>query len=244
MNPPRWPLFVALGVGLLALVFDAVGGWLLYDALSFQGTANAEGVVDRLEWHNSVDNKNRPQRSATTVVHFQADGRTVEIRSRVASSPPPYNVGDKVHVQYPPGQPDQGRIESFRENYLLPVIFLPIGGLATLAAVCTYAIPLALHRRRMFVLRNGTPVQAKVVEIRIDTSVKVNGRSPWVLAAEYHDNGLMQTHRFTSHYLWADPTPRYPVGGPVTVFYLPDKPTRHAFPIDRNGVPFDVGAQA
>jgi hypothetical protein len=78
----------------------------------------------------------------------------------------------------------------------------------------------------------GTPVKARVVEIRHDTTLGLqttwNDWSPWFLVAEA-DEGLERKAIFSSHYLWANPQVFFPIGSEVTVYRHPGKPTHYAF---------------
>lgn len=75
----------------------------------------------------------------------------------------------------------------------------------------------------------GTPVKAKVTELRFDHSRSVNGKNPWVVVAEYQDDELTRRLVFTGQYLWSNPQADYPVGGDVTVSFLPQKPSVYEF---------------
>ena len=52
------------------------------------------------------------------------DGHGVphRITNAVASSPPAYDVGEHVEVIYQPNDPENARIDSFAESWLLPLV--------------------------------------------------------------------------------------------------------------------------
>jgi hypothetical protein len=93
-------------------------------------------------------------------------------------------------------------------------------------------VPGWLRRKRERIIAEGISAQAKVVDIFIDRSLRVNGRSPWVIVAEFQDPITGETIQCKSHYLWKSPDGQYSVGGSVTVFYLPDRPQKCAFQLD------------
>lgn len=114
------------------------------------------------------------------VVEFRdADGQPHVFSSSVSSSPPQYSTGEAVTVIYAPGSPDRAIIDSFVDRYLMPLIF---GGLGTLFTIIGFGILFARVRGRQIAAQlraSGLPIQAKVTECYRDTSVQVNGRSPW-----------------------------------------------------------------
>jgi hypothetical protein len=188
----------------------------------------AEGVVVRNVWSAAGS-----RRTASAMVRFEADGRAIEFTSPVGTSPPLHHVNDRVTVFYWPGQAEVAVISGFAEWYLRPLIlaafglfFLAIGG-GFLWGPAWFA------RRRQRIIAEGIPVQAKVLAIRRDPSLRVNGRSPWVIVAEFKDDISGQTVPCTSHYLWSDPEPEYRVGSEVKVYHLQDQPAKYAFRLDK-----------
>jgi hypothetical protein len=215
-------IFAYGGIALISL-----GAVILLRTLAIAAIGErAEGIVIGNVWSNDIDS------TARAVVRFEADGRTVEFTSAVATSPPLHHADDRVTVLYLPGSPEVAVIDGVAEWYLRPVIlgafglvFLAIGG-GFLWGPAWFA------GRRERIIERGVPIQAKVIAIQRDESLKVNDQSPWVIVAEFKDDITGQTISCTSHYLWADPASEHPVGGKVTVYYLPDQPSKYAFQPD------------
>ena len=111
-------------------------------------------------------------------------------------------------------------------------VFGLLGLIFVLVASLVLILPTLGKRRRRLALTTGISVNAKVTEVRI-TSFKVNARHPWIIVAEHQDENSGRKYTFTSEYLWTDPTSYYPVSSTVTVFYLPHKPSIHAFVLDK-----------
>ena len=53
---------------------------------------------------------------------------------------------------------------------------------------------------------NGQRIQAKVKHIGLNTSHKINGRSPYQIQAQWQNPSTSKVHVFKSEYLWFDPT--------------------------------------
>ena len=66
------------------------------------------------------------------LVQYQVDGTTYRIQGHVSSSSPSYTVGEGVVILYSADNPAEGRIDSFTEKWLVPIIFGGSGLLFTL----------------------------------------------------------------------------------------------------------------
>lgn len=128
-----------------------------------------------------------------------------EIRGSVSSSSRSYDIGEKVVVYYRPQQPEDGRIGSFMEQWFLPLIFslfaLVFGGIAASFLVSE------VRQARMYawLATHGMTVQARISEVGKNYSLKVNGRSPWVIRAQWQHPVTQAVHVFESENLWYDP---------------------------------------
>ena len=251
--PPR---LLGLLLGFIGFILTIVFFWILVDTLLFNASASrTEGEVVRIEWTEAQPNQSSV---AHTVVKFKEGERAVEIRSGVGSSKPAFEVGDKVMVLYRPGKAEDGRIESFAEQYL-PLIILFILGpvmliIGTVLLFRGLGEDIAAAReilgqvdaksltRHQQALTTGTAVQARVTEVRIDQDTKVDGKSPWVIAAEYQDEGIGPKMTFKSEPIWFDPNQYYSVGDDVQVYYVAEAPSVYAVVLDR--IPEGMGTNS
>ena len=133
-------------------------------------------------------------------------GERFEISGNVRSSSRGYDIGERVAVLYRPEAPEQGRIDSFVEQWLLPLVFgffaLVFGGIASAFLVAE------IRRLRMYawLQHSGMTVQARITEVGRNTRLKVNGRSPWVIRAQWQHPVTQAIHVFESENLWYDPS--------------------------------------
>jgi len=208
----------------LGLVFVAGAAWAFLADRNFAAAgAHAPGTV--IDMTSSRDSDG--DYTYKPVVEFRdAEGRRHVFTSSVSSSPPQHAIGESVEVIYAPASPDKAVIDSFVDRFLLPLIF---GGLGTLFAAIGLGILFDRLRRRQIAAQlraTGVPIQAKVVECYHDTSLKVNGRSPWrvVCQATHPADGKM--HSFRSEAVWINPSAQLD-GKDVRVFVDPARPRRH-----------------
>lgn len=137
------------------------------------------------------------------VTFTSRDGEQVQFKGSTSTSSS--NVGTKVTVKFVPGDEQNAKIDGFLDVWGL-VLFLSVfgigfGGLGGLALVMGI---------RMGWIEKDSPeytqsLQAKIIGIERDTSVKINGRSPWRVLAQAHDPATNSVREFKSKAIWYDP---------------------------------------
>ncbi|MFE7316062.1 DUF3592 domain-containing protein [Streptomyces sp. NPDC057555] len=121
-------MFGAIALGALLL---AVG--LITAGVSISYLTNAErarGTVTGLEWSGggSIGRRGSSSGSAHPVVEFTtADGTSRTFRGSAGSSPPAYEVGERVEVLYRADSPGDARINGFIQMWVLPLVMGGIG---------------------------------------------------------------------------------------------------------------------
>jgi hypothetical protein len=141
----RWIVFGVITFGGLFLVIGLI---LAGVSISYASSAErAQGTVVSLEWssgHTSTSRRGGGSSgpSAHAVVEFTAaDGTARRFEDSTGSSPPAYDVGERVEVLYRADSPEDARINGFVSLWLLPLIFggtgLVITGIGTAVALVT-----------------------------------------------------------------------------------------------------------
>lgn len=121
---------------LLAGIFFVVGLIIHQDTSQFlQRAARAEGEVIELRQTRDSDGDllYRP-----VIAFVTQNGERVVTEAGSASNPPSHRVGDRVALYYDPASPDQIRLDSFSDLWLLPTIFIALSalfGLGGLSAI-------------------------------------------------------------------------------------------------------------
>ena len=212
-------IFGLIGLGMLIGCFFAVSS-----TLSFRGKSKVgEGVVVELV-------ESRGDKGGTMykpVVEWTSpDGKKRRFTGSVASSPPSYARGEKAMLRYEPANPESARLDSFMENWFAALILGLLGSVffAVGAGVGIYG-----WRKKKAVewLRaHGTKIQAKFTGVDLNTSLKVNGRSPWVLTAQWQNPADQAIYTFRSDSIWFDPS-EFVKGETLDVLINPAKPSMH-----------------
>jgi len=209
--------FSAAGVLLLA-----IGVRVTMNQIEFRRHgANAPGVVIENVCDESSDGTCRPK------VRFRTEaGREIIFVSQTGSQPPKFHEGEPVVVLYDRADPSQASINTFGEQWIEPLILGGLGsGFLLVGGGAAYAIARS-NRIREWLLANGTRVTATCTGVELKRDVRVNGRSPYRIQAQWLNPATSLVHVFESPNLWFDPRP-YFNGPTVDVLIDPNNPTRH-----------------
>ena len=186
-----------------------------------------DGIVMDLKMSRSSDSTTwRPE------VSFEAaDGRTYRFVSNSGSNPPAYQRGESVVVLYHPDSPEKARIRGFFSLWggvaicgLLGVIFAGVG-----FGVIGYRYMSA--RRARHLRAHGRRIETTFQGVEQNTSVRVNGRSPFRIITQWQSPTDGKVHVFHSSNLWFDPTDHI-TRRSLTVYIDPQNPRRYAMDTD------------
>jgi hypothetical protein len=220
-------LFTAIFT-LIGLVLMLVGGFLALRTQKFLGSAaSAEGTVVELVRSVSSRSRGRDSKTFRPVVQFTtADGRPIEMVSRVGSNPPSYSEGEKVRVWYDPANPHEAELDGFFALWFLPLLFTGMGAVFASIGLGFSLSAKARARRAERLRREGTPVQTTFQSVNRNTSVRINGRHPFRISSQWRNPGTGEIHVFESDNLWFDPSD-YVTGRHITVYIERDDPGRY-----------------
>jgi hypothetical protein len=161
------------------------------------------------------------------VVEF-ADGAGARRRvvGSISSDPPAFERGERVTVRYSPADPDDARIDGFLESWFIPTLLGGLGSIFFAIGAGFSLWEIRKRRLRAWLRLNGTRVQATYTGTRLDTSVRINGRHPWRLTAQWQNPVTQVVHTFESDVLFYDPGD-FVRRDTVEVLIDPSDPRRH-----------------
>jgi hypothetical protein len=208
-----WSIFA--GVGGLFLAAALV--LLALDLRFFADARRTEGVVVSLRCGKKGS-------CAPDIAYSDHAGRRHTLHSNRYARPS-YQVGDRLPLAYDPDEPDDAAVDRPLDRHLLPALFGGIGGIQFTIGLLGLLRRARRKREIAWLLRAGERVEATVVTITHDTSIRVNRRHPWVIHCEARLPGEATPRKFISRRFWDDPTPH--VGRTLVVRYDPRDPGRH-----------------
>jgi hypothetical protein len=191
-------------------IFTAVGLCTLFGALmdynstvSFlEDAVSVEGTVVALQ-------ESRSDGSATykpVVAFVDGNGQTVEYISSVGSSPPSYDVGEIVEILYSPKNSQDAIINSFFELWGSVVIMTTMGVPFALVGAGIFLIGRLKSRKKDYLKRDGVVVDAQFQSVKLNHTLSVNGRNPYVIVCQWINPENYCVHIFESENLWFDPS--------------------------------------
>lgn len=217
-------LFVVIGIPCL-LLSTRLG--LESQTLVQQGL-KTDGVVMELIQKWSSSSKSSSGRSYAPLFRFQTpDGKEHIVQSSTSSNPPAYDVGDHVPVLYLAGKPEQAVINSFMELWIAPLI---TGIIGIAFFVVGLVLVIAFFRKRqldVWLVQHGQRIQAGVQGVEVNTSIKVNRRSPFQIICTWKDPASQKTYTFKSENFWEDPTTLIQGKKSIDVLIKPEDPTKY-----------------
>ena len=221
---PRGARLIFFIFALSGTVLLAAGAWTGLRRYRFLQTATtAEGVVTENVYHRGT----RGSGSYYPRVRFQtASGETLILDGNFGSSPPAYRRGERVEVLYDADDPTRFFLNGFGSLWFVPVM---LGGMGLMFAAVGFG-PFVwqghVRKRDDWLRVNGQHIFADFDCVELNTSVRVNGQSPWRIVCQWRDPATNQVHVYRSHNLWYDPG-KYITGKTMEVLVDPGNPRRY-----------------
>src|SRR5262245_34712249 len=155
-------LIFAVVAGLLVVAGAGIAVWTL---MFLNRSEVASGTVTRLNDEGPADTRSGARMTRAIVRFTTATGATIEFAHGLATTPPAYDVGERVPVRYDPAAPDTARIASAFGLWFLPGLF---GGLGVIfGAVSLVLVVLYSHhtRTRADLVAHGMRHSGRVVAV-------------------------------------------------------------------------------
>ncbi|MBN2087088.1 DUF3592 domain-containing protein [Candidatus Peregrinibacteria bacterium] len=154
------------------------------------------------------------------IVQFTTqDGKAITFTGSVGSNPPQYNIGENVEVLYIAENPQEAKIKSIIQLWLLPLI---LGGMGIVFAGVGFGIVFFRNRRKKTIellKTSGRNIQTDFVNVEMNKYIAINNRHPYNIITQYNENGTV--YAFKSDNIWFDPT-GYITQNKITVMVAPN----------------------
>lgn len=197
-------------VSILKYVFSIIGFSLLgLAAYFFVSTQNfidnavsTNGIVIKLiESYSSDSTTYKP-----VVRYTPKGGESINFTSSSSSNPPSYHVNEEVTVLYNPENPMDAKIDGYFSLWGAFIIVGGIGTVFTLIGLSFFLFPFLQARKKQDLLQSGRLISADYLSVNLNTSYKVNGRSPYYISAQWQNPLTTDIHQFKSENIWFDPS--------------------------------------
>lgn len=189
-----------------------------------EGSAFAKGTVIDL----ILDRTERSSHGVYyPVIRFKtARGEAIDFKSSTGSNPPTYKKGAQVQVRYLPDNPYQAKIDSFFSIWFFCILAAGIGIIFSGIGGAMLVIWMNSVKKDAWLQQYGQIITAEFKEVKIDTSVKEKGQSPFKIVAHWQDPVTNRLYVFYSKEIWIDPSP-FIQSKDIVVHIDPKNPKRY-----------------
>ena len=146
--------------------------------------------------------------SYTPVVRFETpEGDAITFPGSVGSNPPAHRIGEEIKVHYRPENPRRARIDSFFQLWFFSALF---GGMGVVFGSIGGILFLIVHRsarKEKWLVTNGQIIYADFQKVIVDRSIRMQGRNPYRIMAQWLDPTSNTVYTFKSRTIWYDPEP-------------------------------------
>lgn len=195
-------------IGVLILV---IGFYQLNKTTTFNKTAvSTTATITDIQTYTSKDDTHH-----RVFVEYEFEGKTYE-NIQLNGYTSSMHEGKEITIYLDPDAPTDARVKSM--EILSTVILFLMGIVFFLVGFLNIFSQLKAARRKKHLLSNGKVLCATVDNIYLNTSYKVNGRSPFIVECKYLDENTNTTYRFKSGNLWSNPNNFLEIGGPINVY--------------------------
>ncbi len=202
-------LLIFIAVGLIMLL---IGIWLGIRTFQFGQTAEeVTAMITRVERHRDSDGDVHHD----VYVDYYFQGQAYE-DVRLSEYSSGMHEGKEILLLCDPENPWDARSKSMR--YMLPLIMGMMGAVFILIPAIPIVNEIRRKKQREEIMAAGCILQGKVESVERNISLKVNGRSPYVIYCSYQDAFSGVIYHFKSDNLWTNPRPVYGPGSEIEIY--------------------------
>lgn len=214
-------IFALIGAGLLTGSYYSFSSTRDFVA----GAASARGTV--IENRYSRSSSSNSSGTYYPLIKFKMEaGREVTFQGDVGSSPPSFSEGEEMDVYYNPANPEEAKVNTFFQLWFAAVLLGVMGSVFFLIGGGILVAGPLRARKNIWLRENGQKIQTKISAVDLNTSLRVNGRHPYVITSQWTDPHTNTVRVFQSESIWFDPR-EFIRGEAIGVFIDPNNPNKY-----------------
>jgi hypothetical protein len=195
-------IFTFTGLALLS-----IGVSLFIQEQNFLKKAHtATGKV--IEMAISISSGSNSGKSVTyySIVSFETkEGKPYTFSSSFSSNPPAYSVGEEVTVYYLPESPAKAEIKGFFSQWFAVIICSIMGLVFSSIGIGVWVSIVRKKKLRYWLQANGQLIHTSLQSVELNTSLTINGRSPYVIYSQWQNPSSKKVHVFKSDNIFYNP---------------------------------------
>lgn len=190
-------IFVTLGIIFLSITYYTYNNSKNFEENALTATGVVEDVL-------LADNNKNP--GYVPAISFKTEeGKTIYFISSVSSNPPEYSKGDKVEVLYEASKPEQAKVKGLFSVWGATIIFGFLGFITFSCGCFVIFRDIYKSNQAAQLLVSGTPIKAKIENIRLNKRVRVGSKNPFQIHAQWQNPRNQKVYLFKSENIWFNP---------------------------------------
>lgn len=192
-------------------------------------------VIGNAVSYSNDSNGNSSRYYHAVVVFADQSGQAIKFQSTLGSGSPSYQVGETVEVLYDPDKPNDAEINSFISIWLGAIIVSILGVIFSLVGFIYLIVVRKKSKLKRELLNHGRRIEATLSSVELNTLIRMNGRSPYVICSQWVDKLKPdELYIFKSDNIWFNPEP-YIKKETISVFI--DEKNPHRYYVDISFLP-------
>ncbi len=187
--------FVGVIMLIVGTIFFVIGTGILISDIKFMQTAQeVDAVISNITSYRDSDGDTRH----VVFVTYTVDG--VEHISTINEYSTSMKIGKHMTVYYDPDNPNDVNTGS----KLTPIMFMALGGIFIIVSGGMLGSVIKKSRRRKRLLTEGERLTGTIKNVTVNTSIRVNGKSPYKADVEVVDSFSGETYLFSTGNVYID----------------------------------------
>ena len=187
-----WLIFAGIG-----LIFTIVGIFVSINIFNYENKIDTTGTITRITTSRDSDG------DTSHIVYVSYNVRGSYYESKLNSYSSTFYEGKTIDIYYDQNDPNKIGVKS------LDLVFLIFPGIGLLFLVIGSSGLIIMKKKSSLEKRlkiSGTTIYATYVETVMNTSYRVNGRSPYNIICEWINPADNQKYIFKSKNIWYNPS--------------------------------------
>ncbi len=221
----NWIAIIILSI--MSILFITIGVVLKINNDRFMAVAEkTTGTITEIEVYYTKDSDGDRVKRHRVYVEYFVDGERYE--NQLGSYNSTMREGGSVTVYYDPERPYE---ISSGDGSVVTFIMIGLGGAFLVVDIIIIVRLISSNKKRKSLVNNGTAYTGTIIDIRVITNIKVNGRHPYRADCEVINPLTQERFLFSSENVYKDI--RNMIGAPVVVYVDDTDPSNHHVDIDR-----------
>ena len=219
-------ILVIVIFALFSTVFLCIGIFGKMSVDNFMSTAQkTDAKITEIEVYYHKDSDGDRHKRHRVYVEYTVDGKSYEAKLNSYNSS--MYEGKIIEVYYDPYNP--GKIMTDDSAFF--IIFTCVGGAFAALTIAVIVTLLVTKKKHQNLITTGTPYTGTIIDVRVITNIKVNGRHPYRADCEVINPITQERYLFSSENVYTEI--RHLIGAPVVVYMDNQNPSKHYVDINR-----------